>query len=1552
MKTYLLTLIVSTCASLSFGSPSRIVKEDIPEQQRSMPSSFRSINESLNPSDARRRFITQSDLSDKRASIQTSEPPHIFRLNQPARTVTDGVPTVYGLLESSKNSTESTGLYVVGIDGSSQLLWARPNTDKSDLNLEAETLRTGFYRNGDLYIFERSENGVYGHEAYSSEMYVYDLATGELKSKSDLSIADAKLQMFLSMAYDPKEDMVYAYTISYDIDTPYYLVKFRPDTPSEVTTIATKNLMSVVLALTYHDGSLYGIQYQGYTFVKINPSDGTQTAISKPFATSPRFSWNGFGMTWVDSLDGFVFNHIYNNGTTTLDLLTLDGNLEKLVDLPQSEQYSFLFTAGEVSNSEHTPSKPVIESNTFEGTPSLEGSFTLTMPTTYANGTQIPAGTAIELKATAGAIEGTPDKKSYLPGETALVQFSIPADGRYSFEFRTSIADGFSSSAKLIYVGYDIPSRPSGISLKPGCLSWEAVKTGINDGYFVPADVSYDITIDGVAVAKGIAATEYAIDFTEGELSRHKASVVATHHGHNSETANSNDLVDGRPLALDVVLTPTPEQAELFTVIDSNSDGQTWEYGQEEDLSDSYFKYRLNSYRSADDWLITPPVAIPDASNLYSFKIEANRVNMYPERFEVRMGTDPDPGTWTTVLIPETEVPSNAVGKDYQPYTADFNVAAAGTYYFGVHCTSAADMHTLRVRSIKVIDTARSTEGPDVATGIEVTPAHDGALQADVTITLPELTISGERINPLETLVATVSTSVGEKSAEGRPGERVTAVGVPATAGFNDFTIVVSQGHLIGKSYSVQKYVGPDVPGRPENLKYEIDETNYNVTLTWEPPTKGAHGGYVDPSALTYTLCYLVQDDGQYYWQVLERLGSATSISVTYEESEPFIDNLGVVASNSEGMGLEVAQAHFAVGRLWTLPMREAFENSYSQYYPFMIMGDTEEYLNSNWGFVDPSKAGDQYSNSSGMALVGEGYEDGARGMFGFPKFTTSGLENVSIAFDIYLGSITPDVDVYAEGPAGTAREKIGTLTGDCSAEAWRRIEMKLPEKYCNIGWVQIILDAHFKTDEQKVLIDAYSFKPAIDYDLGVVSITGPNTPEISRENHYSAIIDNIGTQADNMPAGIWRVISGGREIASSIVPAMHTRLEPDAMGEYRFSFTPSADNIGPAIVSFEIGLTDDNNSNNSLAKEISIAQGSTVAVTDLVATNADSGICLSWSQPKMDDGVESFEKSEPFLINDDAAWIGNFRNIDMDGQITYSTSGWTNPNAGAAAAFSVWDLDQIDKMLAAAGFSEHTYTAADGRRLAIAFSTGAGYSTDDWLISPMVVGGSEVTFKIRAISTAYPETIEVLYSATGDSPADFEGKRLLRHTTKDDYAQGDAIEYETIRVTLPEDARYFAIRYVSRDMFALMVDDIHYSPALTAEGITAYDVVRDSQTIATGIEAPDCKYIDKDITGGRTYAYQVIPVFGKLGHGALSNTAMIGVTGVESINETSSGKVVATGHSILATGFEGRSISVSAADGKTIAVCRCAGRSERFAVTPGVYIVSVGNRSYKLIVK
>lgn len=1536
--------------SAAHTSPDNIRKTTL--EERSMPRTLAKANELFGrhlPSGLRDENLSASKADCASGALRAHENA-ASATDEPQKSVSDGVQTVYGLLENVKDAPMDIGLNVLGLDGSRQLIWHRAKTDLGP-DYDADTYRTGFYRNGDVYMFERSENATYGHEAYSNNLYIYDFTTGNLKETRNLSTSDGDMQMFWSTAYDPSADMVYGYTISYDIETDYQLVKFKPDDMSKVNSICSRTLMNTVMALTWHDGYLYGIQYQGYSFVRVDPGTGAATVISKPFSDRPiRFSWSGFGMTWVDSMDGFVFNHLNSNGSASLDILRLDGSIEKICDLPANEQFAFLFTVDEVSDSPYTPAKAEVLSNTLKGTPDRSGVFSLLMPSRYASGAAIPANAEIRLEARCGIVDGKPDKYVYGPGEKAAVYFELPDDGLYTFEFKVIVEDGFSKSGVMQYVGYDIPETPGNVKLSPDRLTWDAVHNSRNNAYFIPSDVRYRIDIDGVNVEESFNGTTYPVNFSSGELMRHDAKVTATYMGHESDGMYSNGLVDGYPVELDAVFTPTTEQAGLFTIIDANTDSSTWKFVEEGEKG--YFRYYLNTYKNADDWLVTPPINIKDKNSLYTFSLEANRQAGFPERFEVMMGRTPDPREWTETLMMHTEVPEHATGDNYYPYHMDFNVEEEGKYWFAIHAISDANMHTLRVRDIKITDTRRSTGGPDAAEEIEVIPAPEGELYADVTMKMPARTISGESINPLEELTASVTSKAGNATVTGHPGETVKVSGIPAEEGFNDFTVIVNNGSLGGKSVTVRRFIGPDIPGAPLNMKYVVDESNHSVTLSWEAPVEGGNGGYIDPSGLTYTLCYLVEDGAEVFWQTAENIGNRLDVRISYDESEPFIDDIGVVARNDKGLGKEVAQAHFSVGRPWKLPMRETFANFYSAYYPYMILGDTPEYRQSNWGFADPSKAGPQYASTTGYALVGEGYEDGSKGMFAFPKFSTMNVEKVSVSFYIYLGSITPVVNVYAEGPGELGRAMIGTLTSDCTAEGWRKVELELPDVYCGHGWVSLILDAEFKTNDQKVLIDSFSFKEAVEDDLAVVSVSGPATPELGRTNAYTAVVDNLGTRQQPLPAGRFVVKSDGKEIAFADIEASDCIIEPDKVAKYLFHYTPNADMLGKAVVEFRIIDEDARPDNNVMTKDIEVSHGANVVVTDLDGEYIDGAVRLSWTEPVLDDGCEGFEDCEPFLVNDNAAWLGNFKNIDRDGQVTFGTSGWDNPNAGGPAAFSVWNLDLVDAMLADAGISARTYSAAEGKQLAIAFSCGSGYSTDDWLISPEIVSGSKVSLMLRPISTAYQETVELLFSADTDDPESFEGNLLKRFTTRA-YENGETIEYERLETVLPDNARYFAIHYISKDKFAVMIDEIHYSPAKTAEGITGYEILRDDKPAGINEPADGCRFNDADVERGSIYQYRVVPLLGRYGSGLESNTAVVKVAaaGSDSISETKT-TVTVNGNNIFVEGCAGQRIDITDAQGRIVASVDAALDNESFQLDNGVYILKTGIHAYKIILK
>lgn len=73
---------------------------------------------------------------------------------------------------------------------------------------------------------------------------------------------------------------------------------------------------------------------------------------------------------------------------------------------------------------------------------------------------------------------------------------------------------------------------------------------------------------------------------------------------------------------------------------------------------------------------------------------------------------------------------------------------------------------------------------------------------------------------------------------------------------FNDlysFSAWISDENGNGVKSNVQRWVGADHPGEPQNVKLVLE--NNKFLLTWEPPlTTGIHGGYVDIDEVTYTI--------------------------------------------------------------------------------------------------------------------------------------------------------------------------------------------------------------------------------------------------------------------------------------------------------------------------------------------------------------------------------------------------------------------------------------------------------------------------------------------------------------------------------------------------------------------------------------------------------------------------------------------------------------------------------------------------------------------------
>lgn len=130
-----------------------------------------------------------------------------------------------------------------------------------------------------------------------------------------------------------------------------------------------------------------------------------------------------------------------------------------------------------------------------------------------------------------------------------------------------------------------------------------------------------------------------------------------------------------------------------FTIIDANNDKNTWFYAN----GRMGYDYCANK---ADDWLITPPIALEEGKG-YVFTLDARSfASMYPERFEVKYGTEPTAEGMTNMLIEPTEVASDTMA----PFSGKFSITEAGNYYIGIHAISDPDEFTLYITNLSLVE--------------------------------------------------------------------------------------------------------------------------------------------------------------------------------------------------------------------------------------------------------------------------------------------------------------------------------------------------------------------------------------------------------------------------------------------------------------------------------------------------------------------------------------------------------------------------------------------------------------------------------------------------------------------------------------------------------------------------------------------------------------------------------------------------------------------------------------------------------------------------------
>lgn len=220
---------------------------------------------------------------------------------------------------------------------------------------------------------------------------------------------------------------------------------------------------------------------------------------------------------------------------------------------------------------------------------------------------------------------------------------------------------------------------------------------------------------------------------------------------------------------------------------------------------------------------------------------------------------------------------------------------------------------------------------------------ENGSAKGTVSFTMPSHTYLGDALSGSLTYKIYVN---GEVMAEGT-AQLGADISKELTLGEGEAALSVRCANNSGEgpAENLDLWIGQDYPLAPESVVYSIDESTGEVSLSWSASKGGRHGGYVNPSAVTYTVTR---------YPGAERVASgikATSFSEIVEAPEvPVATWYEVFASNGSKEGLPVESNHINYGKGFHTPYVNTFDDA-SQLTLFTIIDGNED--KSTWKWHD-----------------------------------------------------------------------------------------------------------------------------------------------------------------------------------------------------------------------------------------------------------------------------------------------------------------------------------------------------------------------------------------------------------------------------------------------------------------------------------------------------------------------------------------------------------------------------------------------------------------------
>lgn len=1340
--------------------------------------------------------------------------------------------------------------------------------------------------------FATTLNNIYSFYG-GANTYAYDTESWTQLNSAYISGSPASVFMASDYAAEPQTYRVFGCAPNADRDG-FQLNTYEFDIESTNAEREIIGNLSCHLGAMAFDktGQLYGLDAAG-TLYKVDKTSGAITAVGSTSITAKTdgaYVEQIHSSAVIDDVSGKMYLSVTSpsNICSIYEVNLADASASKIRDFDAGIEVTGLY----IAEPEAAPGAPAAATDlslSFEGT-SLTGTLEFKAPgTTYA-GDNLEEYLYFRILANDVEIANS---RVYAKA-THIEPVTVPEAGYYTFKVICKNAAGEGPAAKISRtVGVAAPAAPvvtaeasSSAYSSSVSISWDAVTKAADGTDLGDIPVTYRVVRypDEKVIEESTSSTSVYDWDPEAGLRVYRYGVTAIARETPSEEGMSPNVVVG------LASVPYSENftdesvTDLYTIIDANGDGKTWSFYSGDMAAEA------SSEVDADDWLITPPINMR-YGNFFKVSVDMRaRSSQTPGKFEVKFGTSPTPEGMTTTVIQPTEVT-----KDDGGYTTYSGIVKVEGYeskgYIGVHSLTEAGNWWLLATNLRVSAPYESTV-PQAPAEFTAVADLNGALNVVVSCKAPDKTLEGNSIGALEK-VEIFRDGVLVKTFENpTPGNVVTFTDIVPEKGDHIYTACATNWSGTGLDAEVKTFVGINLPAAPASAFAFETQNIGEVTVEWEPVTTYIDGTPLNPDNVTYSIWTTI--NGVDTKIQTDLTGSSSTFQIMLPDEPQLFWSFGVTASTEAGENMQGAMAdQIPAGLPYAAPFEDSFPDMTTEHAWLRGGSDNHTY----WDFASANtfeEVTPQDGDNGMMAMFGNYI--GSKGHLYSAKINLDGLTTPMLTFYLFnlVDPSHPDdntVDVYIKGSNEKDFSLIHTYTlSDFQTEGWHRVEMSLDQWKGQSVQVMFIGTIHHF---QYIQLDNIQIRDRVASDIAVTSLVAPERVKAGNATSIEVGYANFGL--NDIPAATVELYADGTKIDEKPLGTVKT----DSRGSVVFEVTHTV--TSPAEISYQakIAVDGDMIPANNVSQETPVATiyPNYPTVNDLTATYPSEDattINLAWSQPDLagtfdDEITEDFETPAPWS-NDD---LDNWTFIDNDGYGIYGFRFFDVPAyAPQPMSAQSWWVLPGDYAPMVEHFSDpRFYTAHSGSQYLVSMAvTDSEYNqkrSDDWAISPELNGNAQtISFWAKSMLADALETIEVLYSTEGTDLDDFTSAAIFSNVPW---------EWKQYYFDIPQGAKYFALRCITRDGYMLMVDDVTFTPADNAANLTltGYNVYRNGVKLN---DAPvtSTSYADREATD-KNAVYNVTAIYTGRGESMFSNDAIATQSGLQSIGDDSSLEIVAT---------------------------------------------------------